>query len=248
LYTVLGAGFQSCLYPQPLDDSLFTSYGYSISLTVAFDVGSQAWLLQGRFCYTELMLLKIYQTGQPILRQKAGKVSREELASSETQQLIDYMVETLRDVPGVGLAAPQVGQPKQIFIIEDKEKYHKQVPQSVINEQGRRPVILKVFVNPQLELLETQDDMYFEGCLSVEGYVGVVARAKKVKVSALDRNGKVISYTADGWFARILQHEMGHLNGELYVDHIQDKSLISTKNFIVLWRDAMQSKIRKQFK
>lgn len=194
------------------------------------------------------MLLKIYQTGQPVLREKAKVVTKTDLASGKTQELIDHMVETLRDVPGVGLAAPQVGQAKQIFIVEDKAKYHKHVPEAVLNEQDRKPVTLKVLVNPRLVVLETENDMYFEGCLSVEGYVGVVARAKKVKVSALDRSGKPVTYIAAGWFARILQHEMGHLNGELYIDHIQDKSLISTKNFAELWRDAKQTKIRNHFK
>lgn len=194
------------------------------------------------------MLLKIYQSGQPVLREKAKKVAEKALTSSETQQLIDYMIETLRDVSGVGLAAPQVGQSLQIFIVEDKEKYHKQVPKIVLEEQGRKVVPLKVFINPRLEVLEAEEDMYFEGCLSVDGYVGVVSRAHKVKVSGLDRAGKPISYTATGWFARILQHEIGHLNGELYIDRIQHKSLISIKNFTELWRDALQPKIRKHFK
>lgn len=193
------------------------------------------------------MLLKIYQTGQPVLRQKAKRVSKETLAASETQRLIDSMIETLRDVPGVGLAAPQVGKPLQIFIVEDKQTYHKPVPEDVLKEQGRKAVPLKVFVNPRIEIVDSQEGTYFEGCLSVEGYVGVVTRAHQVKITALNRDGRPVSYTATGWFARILQHEMGHLNGELYIDHMQPKSLISVKNFTVLWRDALQAKIRKHF-
>lgn len=194
------------------------------------------------------MLLKIYQAGQPVLRQKAKRVSAKVLASTETQQLIDSMIETLRDVPGVGLAAPQVGKSLQIFIVEDKKKYHKPVPEAVLEEQGRKPVSLKVFVNPKLEIIKSGDDMYFEGCLSVEGYVAAVPRVHQVKITALDRQGKQISYTAAGWFARILQHEIGHLQGELYIDHMQPKSMMSVKNFTVLWRDALQSKIRTHFK
>jgi peptide deformylase len=194
------------------------------------------------------MLLKIYQAGQPILRQKAKPVSKKALASSETQQLIDSMIETLRDVPGVGLAAPQVGQSLQICIVEDKEKYHKQVPKDVLDEQGRKAISLKVLVNPKLEIIEMQENMYFEGCLSVEGYAGAVSRANKVRVSALDRSGKPISYETTGWHARILQHEIGHLHGELYIDHMLPKSFMSIKNFTDLWRDALQAKIRKSFK
>lgn len=194
------------------------------------------------------MLLKIYQAGQPVLRQTAKKVTKETLALAETQQLIDSMIETLRDVPGVGLAAPQVGKSLQIFIVEDKQVYHKPVPEDVLSEQLRKPVALKVFVNPHLEIIEGEDDVYFEGCLSVEGYVGAVSRAHKVKVTALDRYGNPISYIATGWFARILQHEIGHLRGELYIDHMQPKSLMSVKNFTALWRDALQAKIRTHFK
>ena len=194
------------------------------------------------------MLLKIYQTGQPVLRQKAKLVSREVLLTADMQRLIDSMIETLRDVPGVGLAAPQVGQSLQIFIVEDKEKYHKQVPDDVLNEQGRKAVPLIVLVNPKLEVLESQESLYFEGCLSVEGYLGAVSRANKVKVNALDRNGRSVSCTATGWYARILQHEIEHLNGELYIDHLQPRSFISVKNFTELWRDALQDKIRKSFK
>lgn len=94
------------------------------------------------------MLLKIYQSGQPILRQKAKLVSKATLANKRTQELIDFMVETLRDSPGVGLAAPQVGEPLRIFIVEDKAEYHEQVPKGLLNAQDRKPVALKVFVNP----------------------------------------------------------------------------------------------------
>lgn len=193
------------------------------------------------------MLLKIYQTGQPVLREKAKLLSNEVLLADHTQQLIDSMIETLRDVPGVGLAAPQVGQSLQIVIIEDKKKYHKQVPENVLDQQARKAVPLKVLVNPKLEVLESEESLYFEGCLSVEGYVGAVNRANKVRVDALGRDGKLISYIAEGWHARILQHEIGHLNGELYIDLLQPRSFMSVKNFTELWRSALQDKIRKSF-
>lgn len=194
------------------------------------------------------MLLKIYQTGQPNLHKKAKVVSKEVLAKKHTQELIDLMVETLRDSPGVGLAAPQVGEPLQIFIVEDLAKYHEQVPKDVLKAQERKSVSLKVFVNPEIEVIEQDEALFFEGCLSVDGYVAAVPRAKGVKIKALDRNGKPITYTAYGWFARILQHETDHLNGVLLIDRMKNKSFMSLKNFNNLWRKALPGKIEKEFK
>lgn len=193
------------------------------------------------------MLLKIYQTGQPNLRKKAKLVSKDVLTKKHTQELIDLMVETLRDSPGVGLAAPQVGEPFQIFIVEDLAKYHKQVPKDVLKAQERKPVSLKVFVNPKLEIIEQDETLFFEGCLSVDGYVAAVPRAKSVKIKALDRHGKPITYTANGWFARILQHEIDHLNGLLLIDRMKNKSFMNTKNFNNLWRKALPGEIKREF-
>lgn len=193
------------------------------------------------------MLLKIYQTGQPILRKNAKAVSKDVLAKKQTQELIDLMVKTLRDSPGVGLAAPQVGELLQIFIVEDKAKYHEQVPKGVLKAQERKPVPLKILVNPKLEVIEQDEALFFEGCLSVDGYVAAVPRAKSVKIKALDRHGKPITYTAHGWFARILQHETDHLNGTLIIDRMKNKSFMSLKNFNNLWRKAMPDKIEKEF-
>jgi len=193
------------------------------------------------------MLLKLYQAGQPILRKKAEAVSKDVLVKKQTQELIDLMVETLRDSPGVGLAAPQVGEPLQIFIVEDKAEYHEQVPKEVLKAQERRPTTLKVFVNPELEIIEQDEALFFEGCLSVDGYVAAVPRAKSVKIKALDRHGKPITYTAHGWFARILQHETDHLNGTLLIDSMQNESFMSLKNFNNLWRKALPDKIEKEY-
>jgi len=193
------------------------------------------------------MLLKLCQAGTPVLRQKAKTVSKSLLASKETQQFIDYMIETLRDAPGVGLAAPQVGSPLRICIVEDKVKYHKPVPPEVLKEQGRKAIPLKVLVNPQLEIIEAKPVLHFEGCLSVEGYLAAVPRATKVKVTALDRTGKPVSYTASGWFARILQHEIDHLNGALYIDRANMQSFMTLKNYAKFWREALQAEIAKAF-
>lgn len=193
------------------------------------------------------MPLKLYQTGQPVLRKNAKVVSKELLAQKQTQELIDLMVETLRDAPGVGLAVPQVGEPSRIFVVEDRAEYHKQVPKDVLRSQERKPVSLKVFVNPELEVTEQDDALFFEGCLSIDGYVAAVPRAKTVKIKALDRHGKPMTLTAHGWFARILQHETDHLNSILFIDRMKNKSFMGLKNFNNLWRKALPNEIEKEF-
>ena len=193
------------------------------------------------------MLLKIYQAGQPVLRKKAKAVSKNSLARKQTQELIDLMIATLRDSPGVGLAAPQVGESLRLFIVEDLAKYHEQVPKGVLQAQKREPVALKVFINPELEVIEQDEALFFEGCLSVDGYVAAVPRAKRIKIKALDRHGKPITYTAHGWFARILQHETDHLNGVLLIDRMKVRSFMNLKNFNNLWRKALPAKIEKAY-
>lgn len=193
------------------------------------------------------MLLKIYQTGQPILRKRAKVIGKDTLAAKPTQELIDLMIATLRDSPGVGLAAPQIGEPLRLFIVEDLAKYHGHAPKELLKAQAREPIALKVFVNPELEVIEQDEALFFEGCLSVDGYVAAVPRAKSVRIKALDRHGKPITYTAHGWFARILQHETDHLNGSLLIDRMKVKSFMSLKNFNNLWRTALPAKIEKEY-
>jgi peptide deformylase len=193
------------------------------------------------------MLLKLYQTGQPVLRSPAKPVTKHQLSSQHVQTVIDFMISTLRDAPGVGLAAPQVGEALQIVIIEDKVSYHETVPKNLLYEQNRKPISLKVLINPSLEIIDPEAALYFEGCLSIEGYVGVIPRVKAVKVTALDRNGNSISYIAKGWHARIVQHEVDHLLGKLYIDNMIPQSFISIKNFSLLWRKSLEKNIKDTF-
>jgi peptide deformylase len=189
------------------------------------------------------MLLKILQAGDKHLSRAAKPVSLVHLKQPETQALINLMVATLRDKPGVGLAAPQVGEPLQIIVIEDKKKYSAKVPQALLAAQGRNPVALKVFVNPKVEIIEEAKRYFFEGCLSIEGYRAVVPRAKKVKVSGLDRHGQKISMVADGWLARIVQHEVDHLSGRLYIERMYPRSFISEAHFSKNWAEAGPEKL-----
>lgn len=191
------------------------------------------------------MLLKLFQIGEPVLRANAKKVTKSNLLKPDTQQLIDLMIGTLRDYPGVGLAAPQVGEDLQIVVIEDKKEYHQKLPKMLLKEQGRVPIPLQVLVNPKLKILDPETIYYFEGCLSISGYRAVVPRSQKVEVKAWDRHGKPITIQASGYYARILQHEIDHLNGLLYVDNTIAKSFMTEANFSKYWRKANSTKIRK---
>jgi peptide deformylase len=193
------------------------------------------------------MLLKLLQTGNPVLRKKAKALTEQQLLSREIQELIDLMIKTLRDAPGVGLAASQVGESIRLIVIDDRAEYHDQVPEKVLKEQNRKPTPLTIIANPELKVIGTATALYFEGCLSVEGYVAAIPRATKVIVSGLDRNGKLVEIKASGWQARILQHEIEHLNGGLYIDQMITKSFMSQKNFNLKWRKALQAEIKAAF-
>ena len=166
------------------------------------------------------MLLKIVQTGDPVLREPARPLTPADLQTAEIQQLIELMRETMRDAPGVGLAAPQVGVPLQLAVIED-------VGES--EAQERKPVPFHVIASPRLTLDEEVIELY-EGCLSVEGFQALVPRARAVTVEALDHRGQPITIHAAGWYARILQHEIDHLNGTLYIDRMKTRTFSSTRN------------------
>ncbi len=183
------------------------------------------------------MRLKIMNVGEPVLRETARALTREEVLSPSVQSLIEYMRETVRDAPGVGLAAPQVGEPLQVAVIEDKAEYHKTLSEAELRERGRREVPFHVIVNPVLELLTESDAIFFEGCLSLPGFTALVARAREVRVHCLDHRGETQVIEATGWYARILQHEIDHLKGTLYIDRMQSRSFSSLDNYNRHWKD-----------
>jgi peptide deformylase len=158
-----------------------------------------------------MTILDIVTLPSPLLRQKARPVTR---FDAELQTLIDNMIETMREAPGVGLAAPQVGQPLRLSVIETLPKVDDEG-----NEiEGTRE--LYVIANP--EIIWTSRDVVdgVEGCLSIPGYVGEVTRYESVRVRAQDRYGKKMRLRLHGWTARIFQHEIDHLNGVLYIDRL----------------------------
>lgn len=172
------------------------------------------------------MLLKIVQTGDPVLRATARPLAPEEIRGAEVQALIELMRETMRDAPGVGLAAPQIGESLQLAVIEDPATFP---------ETQRVPVPFHVIINPKLTLHGASVE-FFEGCLSVDGYQAIVPRAEEVTVDALDHRGQPITIEASGWYARILQHEIDHLNGTLYIDRMRRRTFGTSRNIATLWQ------------
>ena len=177
------------------------------------------------------MRLKIVSAGEPVLRAAARELSVDEILSDAVQRLIEMMRETVRDAPGVGLAAPQVGEGLRLAVIEDKAEYHKALTEAELKERGRAPVAFHVLVNPRLELVGDETARFFEGCLSVPGFGATVARARQVRVRCLDHRGEERLIQAEGWYARILQHEIDHLSGTLYIDRMEARTFSSVENY-----------------
>ncbi|XP_031263482.1 peptide deformylase 1A, chloroplastic [Pistacia vera] len=178
----------------------------------------------------KVTLPEIVKAGDPVLHEPAREVDPEEIGSERIQKIIDDMVKAMRSAPGVGLAAPQIGIPLRIIVLEDTREYISYQPKEEIKAQDRRPFNLLVILNPKLQKKSNKTALFFEGCLSVDGYRAVVERYLDVEVTGLDRDGKPIKVDATGWQARILQHECDHLEGTLYVDKMVPKTFRITEN------------------
>ena len=197
---------------------------------------------------TETELLEIKSAGEPVLRATARNLTRDEIRSSAIQQLIENMRETMYKAPGVGLAAPQIGLGMQLAVIEDKPEYLKDIRPQTLAERGRQPVPFQVIINPVLALETPLNTDFFEGCLSLPGLTALVLRARRVRVDCLDHQGRPQTIQASGWHARILQHEIDHLNGTLYVDRMEQRSLCTMDNYSKHWKDLPITEVRRQLK
>jgi peptide deformylase len=167
-----------------------------------------------------LSVLPIRELGDPVLRETARELSREELASAETQALIDSMIETMRHADGAGLAAPQVGVSVRIAVAEVRPG-NPRYPY-------KPPIPLTVIVNPVIEPLDGERFDINEGCLSVPDRRGVVARFVNVRVRYLDRDGEPHSEVRRGLTAGTFQHEADHLDGVLFLDRVEDPATVTT--------------------
>ena len=193
------------------------------------------------------MLLPIVHAGEPVLRKQARALSPPEIRSKEIQRLIAHMRETMRQAPGVGLAAPQVGLSLQLAVIEDRREYHKEVNAEQLELRERRPVAFHVVINPLIrDTKEVPIVEFFEGCLSLPGFFALVPRSRSVRVECLDHRGHSRTIEASGWYARILQHEIDHLRGNLYIDRMHSRSFSSMQNWEKFWKSKPIGEIRHE--
>ncbi|NWF64153.1 MAG: peptide deformylase [Chloroflexi bacterium] len=156
-----------------------------------------------------MAIRQIVHLPEPILRKKAKPVTK---FDKDLQVLIDDMFETMREAPGVGLAAPQINLPMQLAVVEYAED----------EDQGQGAPLPKkkqyVLINPEIVKVSDEKVIGIEGCLSIPGLVGEVERYEAIQVKALNRHGAPVKIKVDGWMARIFQHEIDHLNGILFTD------------------------------
>ena len=182
------------------------------------------------------MRLKIVQVGEPVLRETARLLTPEEILGEEIQRLIRDMRDAMRDAPGVGLAAPQIGQPLQLAVIEDREDLLKSYSSADLAERERRAVPFHVIINPVIAYASNELKNFYEGCLSLPGFSAVVPRARTIRVEYLDDCAQSQFVQASGWYARILQHEIDHLGGALYIDRMQSRTFTTLDNWTRLHR------------
>jgi peptide deformylase len=156
-----------------------------------------------------MTLRTIVTLPDPVLRRKARKVTT---FDKKLQTLIDDMIETMRDAPGVGLAAPQVGISERLIVVE----YYETEQAEEAGEEAKKKVW--VLLNPGIAKASEEKVMGIEGCLSVPNLVGEVERHESVQIKGLNRHGQPMRIKAKGWLARIFQHEIDHLNGVVFTD------------------------------
>jgi len=165
-----------------------------------------------------MAILKVARLGHPVLREKARPVPLGEIRSAGIQQLIDDMVETMREYDGAGLAATQVHQPVQIAVIEvDANPRYPDAP----------GIPLTVVINPVVTALTEEMEEGWEGCLSVPDMRGMVPRVTAVRLQCYDREANPVDLVAKEFFARVIQHETDHLHGIVYVDRMRDLRTLS---------------------
>ncbi len=192
------------------------------------------------------MLLPIVQVGELVLRQKARALRPNEIRSKEIRELIAQMKETMHAAPGVGLAAPQIGRNLQLAVIEDLPDYTKDWTPEQRAAREREVIPFHVIINPKLTLIGAERIEFFEGCLSLINLMAIVPRARKVRVECLDEKGQPQVIEASGWHARILQHEIDHLQGTVFVDRMYPRTLMTVDNYKKLWLSKTMEEIKEE--
>lgn len=181
-------------------------------------------------------VLKVAKLGNPVLRQVAKQVDLKELADQqgELQDLVDDMIDTMREEGGVGLAAPQVNRSLQIVVLEYES--NKRYP-------GESPIPVTALINPVLSDYSEENSLEWESCLSLIDFRGLVRRSKSVTLNAYDREGNKIEKRATDFEAVVLQHEIDHLNGKVFLDRMEDMTQLAyQEEFEEFWikKDTVQ--------
>ena len=173
-----------------------------------------------------MSLRKIARLGNPVLSQMAEAVPEKDFGGAVLKALVQDMIETMRDADGVGLAAPQIHESKRVLIAEagaGNPRY-----------RGRGEVPLTVIINPEIVYKSPKLEVDWEGCLSIPDLRGLVPRAAAIKVRGRDAEGETIEIEAKGFYARVIQHEVDHLDGIVFLEQMKDlKSLCFTKEFML---------------
>ena len=173
------------------------------------------------------MILKVARLGHPVLRLKAAQVPLKQITTPAVQTFIQDLIQTMREYDGVGIAAPQVHASLQIAVIE-------------ANHNPRYPKAPKIsqtiLINPHVRPASKERVLDWEGCLSVDNFRGVVPRWRKVEVEAYNEKAKPVRFHANGFFARVIQHEWDHLQGRVYLDRMRGlKTLTHLSEYSRYW-------------
>lgn len=161
---------------------------------------------------------RVCQVGDPVLRTVAAPVEPKQLAGPELQRLVEQLVQVMRQRGCVGLSAPQLGVPLQVLVLEFPDRLFRAFSPRLRELRQMEPFPLRVLVNPSLRVLDSRLVTFPEGCESVAGFLACVPRFQAVQISGLDPKGEPVVWSASGWTARIIQHEMDHLHGCLFID------------------------------
>lgn len=162
-----------------------------------------------------------------MLRSHASAVDPTAVKGPEIQKVIETMVKVMRKLECVGLSAPQIGVPLRILALEYPQKMLDETPPMLREARGLSVVPLRVFVNPHMRVLDGRTVVFQEACESLSGFSAAVPRYISVELSGLNEKAEAISWQTSGWAARIIQHEMDHLDGILYIDRMDSKSFIN---------------------
>ena len=191
-------------------------------------------------------VLPIVQLGSPVLRARARDLTPDEIASPEIARLVEVMRTTMHEAPGVGLAAPQIGVSLRLAVIEDPPEFIEAAGAEG-NPSERSALPFTVLVNPSYEPVGSSTREFFEGCLSMDGYRALVPRHHRVRARWTDLAGKHHNREFSGWPARIVQHEIDHLDGIVYVDRMEPRSLVTTEAYAAIWCERPVAEVRRTF-